>query len=148
MRPPAKIRHAFVEFIPKEREEGVVYVSIPYATAVHNCFCGCGTKVVTPISPVGWRVIYDGESISLTPSVGNWAFPCRAHYFIREDTVVWAGNMTQDEIAWARGRDRAAREAHYDGAPSATQAPPPPPPPAPRTHHPKRRGLLAWLLGE
>jgi hypothetical protein len=49
MRTGVKIKHKFVEFIPKEREEGVLYVSIPYATAVHNCFCGCGLKVVTPI---------------------------------------------------------------------------------------------------
>jgi hypothetical protein len=44
MRSPVNIRHEFVEFIPKERQEGVLYVSIPYATAVHNCFCGCGLK--------------------------------------------------------------------------------------------------------
>ena len=59
-----KIKHEFVEFIPKEREEGVLYVSIPYATAVHNCFCGCGLKVVTPISPVGWQLTFDGETVT------------------------------------------------------------------------------------
>jgi hypothetical protein len=35
---PVRIKHEFVEFIPKERQEGVLYVSISYATAVHNCF--------------------------------------------------------------------------------------------------------------
>jgi hypothetical protein len=31
---PVRITHEFVEFIPKERQERVLYVSIPYATAV------------------------------------------------------------------------------------------------------------------
>lgn len=119
MRRPFKIRHEFVEFVPKEREDGVLYVSIPYATAVHNCFCGCGTKVVTPISPVSWQLTYDGESVTLWPSVGNWAFACRSHYIIKRDTVVWAGSMSEDEIAWGRARDRAAREAYFDSRPDA-----------------------------
>jgi hypothetical protein len=102
-----------VEFIPKEREEGVLYVSIAYATAVHNCFCGCGLKVVTPISPVGWQLTFDGETVSLHPSIGSWSFPCRTHYFIRRDTVVWAGNMSQDQIEWGRDLDWKARNRHF-----------------------------------
>lgn len=143
MRAPVKLRHEFVEVIPRERENGVLYVSIPFATAVHNCFCGCGTKVVTPISPVGWQLIFDGEAVSLSPSVGNWAYPCRSHYYIRRDTVVWAGDMTEEEIAWGRARDKSAREAHFDGnhhtgaAPAATAEAPPS----------KRRGFWSWLLG-
>jgi hypothetical protein len=113
MRPPIRIKHEFVEFIPKGREEGVLYVSIPYATAVHNCFCGCGLKVVAPISPVGWQLTFDGETVTLFPSVGSWSFPCRSHYFIRRDTVVWAGNMSQDEIEWGRARDWKARDRHF-----------------------------------
>lgn len=143
MRAPVKIRHEFVEFIPKEREDGALYVSIPFATAVHNCFCGCGTKVVTPISPVGWQLSFDGESVSLSPSVGNWAYPCRSHYFIRRDTVVWAGYMTEAEIAWGRARDRSARESHFDGRrhPVATPAAPT------AARPPKNRGFWSWLSG-
>ena len=66
------IDHEFVEFIPSELQEAVLYVSIPYATAVHQCACGCGNKVVTPISPVDWQLLFDGETVSLTPSIGNW----------------------------------------------------------------------------
>lgn len=44
MKSVVKIKHEFVEFIPKERQEGILYISIPYATAVHKCFCGCGLK--------------------------------------------------------------------------------------------------------
>jgi hypothetical protein len=112
-----KIQHEFVEFIPKVREEGVLYISIPYATAVHNCFCGCQTKVVTPISPVGWQLSFDGESVSLKPSVGNWSFPCRSHYVIKRNTAVWAGEMSDDKIARSRARDRSLREAHFDAEP-------------------------------
>lgn len=141
MKRPFKIRHEFVEFIPKVREAGVLYVSIPYATAVHDCFCGCGTKVVTPISPVGWRLTFDGESVSLSPSVGNWSFVCRSHYFIRTDTVVWAGDMSEDEIAWGRMRDKAAREGHFDGhvEPFAS--------PKAEVAKIKSRGFWSWLTG-
>ncbi len=50
------VNHEFVEFIPSELQEGVLYVSVQYATAVHQCACGCGNKVVTPISPVDWQL--------------------------------------------------------------------------------------------
>lgn len=109
-----RIRHEFVEFIPKERQEGVLCISIPYSTAVHNCFCGCGLKVVTPISPVGWKLIFDGETVTLSPSIGSWSFPCRSHYFIRRNVVVWGGEMSQDEIEWGRALDRKARERHFE----------------------------------
>ena len=108
-----RIRHEFVEFIPKERQEGVLYVSIPYATAVHNCFCGCGLKVVTPISRVGWTLTFDGETVSLHPSVGSWSFPCRSHYFVRRDVVVWGEDMSQYEIELGRDRDQKARDQHF-----------------------------------
>jgi hypothetical protein len=113
MKRAVKIKHEFVEFIPKEREDGVLYVSIPYATAVHSCFCGCGLKVVTPISPVGWQLTFDGESVTLFPSVGSWNFPCRSHYFIRRDVVVWGENMSQREIELGRARDHQARDQHF-----------------------------------
>ena len=113
MRTGVKIKHEFVEFIPKERQEGVLYVSIPYATAVHSCFCGCGLKVVTPISPVGWQLTFDGETVTLFPSIGSWSFPCRSHYFIRRDTVVCGEDMSQYEIELGRARDQKARNQHF-----------------------------------
>jgi Family of unknown function (DUF6527) len=121
MTDPVKIKHEFVEFIPKVRQEGVLYVSIPYATAVHNCFCGCGLKVVTPISPVGWKLTFDGQTVSLFPSIGSWSFPCRSHYFIRGDKAVLAGDMCAEEIEWNRTRDRQARDQHF-GRPTAELA--------------------------
>jgi hypothetical protein len=113
MKRVVNIKHEFVEFIPKDRQEGVLYVSIPYATAVHNCFCGCGLKVVTPISSVGWQLTFDGETVTLFPSVGSWNFPCRSHYFVRRGTVVWGENMSQYEIERGRARDQKARDEHF-----------------------------------
>lgn len=146
MKPSMKIRHEFVEFIPKVREPGVIYVSIPYATAVHDCFCGCGTKVVTPISPVGWSLTYDGETISLSPSVGNWSFPCRSHYFVQRDTVMWAGDMSDERVERGRAGDRAARAAYYDGVPQPYRKSSSPPPVSGRTPE-RKKGFWAWLLG-
>jgi Family of unknown function (DUF6527) len=73
----------FVEFMPKLLDDGVLYVSMTYATASHRCFCGCGMKVVTPLSPTDWRLTFDGDSLSLHPSIGNWSYPCRSHYIRR-----------------------------------------------------------------
>lgn len=107
------IEHEFVEFIPSELPEGVLYVSIPYATAVHKCACGCGNKVVTPISLVDWQLLFDGDTVSLTPSIGNWQFPCRSHYWIRSDKVRWAGAWTDEQIAAGRQREARDRERYF-----------------------------------
>jgi len=50
------IQHKFVGSIPEILEEGVLYISIDYCTAVHKCVCGCGNEVVTPISPTDWEL--------------------------------------------------------------------------------------------
>jgi hypothetical protein len=107
------ISHEFVEYIPPELDEGVLYVSIPYATAIHLCACGCVNKVVTPISPAEWQLLYDGESVSLTPSIGNWEFPCHSHYWIRRDEIRWARRWSAEEIAEGRRRDAEELEEYF-----------------------------------
>jgi hypothetical protein len=109
------ISHEFVEFIPSEPEEGTLYISIPYATAIHLCACGCGIKVVTPISPPEWQLLWDGDTVSLDPSIGNWQFPCRSHYWIRRNRVRWARQMSEDEIAEGRHRHSGDLEAYFVG---------------------------------
>ena len=84
------LSYEFVEYIPDQIEEGKLYVSIPNCVAIHKCCCGCHTEVVTPLSPDAWRLIFDGESISLYPSIGNWQFACKSHYWIKNNTVEWA----------------------------------------------------------
>ena len=110
------LRHEFVEFIPDKLADGVVYVSIPYATVAHKCCCGCGMEVVTPLSPTDWELIFDGESISLDPSIGNWSFDCKSHYWIRGGRVVWAAQFTPARIDAVRRSDALAREQHFDRA--------------------------------
>lgn len=108
------IAHEFVEFIPAELADAVLYISIPYATAVHKCACGCGNKVVTPITPADWQLMFDGESVSLRPSIGNWQFPCRSHYWIKSDEISWSRTWTDEEIAAGRERDDRSLEQHFD----------------------------------
>jgi hypothetical protein len=78
----------FEEYIPADPEPGLLHISLPYATAVHLCACGCRRKVVTPLKPAGWRLIFDG-TVSLDPSIGNGQYPCRSHYYIRSNRVEW-----------------------------------------------------------
>lgn len=99
----------FVEFAPPQLKEGVLYVSMTYGSAVHKCCCGCGEKVVTPFSPTDWKLTFDGESISLHPSIGNWSFKCRSHYWIRENRVEWAPQWSQKQIDAERARDRRTK---------------------------------------
>ncbi|MFD3458239.1 DUF6527 family protein [Nocardia fluminea] len=103
----------FVEYVPVDLTDGVLYVSIAYRTAVHRCACGCGNKVVTPISPADWQVLFDGDSVSLSPSIGNWGFPCRSHYWIRSNRVLWSGNWSQKQIDAGRARDQRDRERYF-----------------------------------
>ena len=84
-----KLSHKFVKNVPDKLEDGVVYISIEYSMVIHKCCCGCGKEVVTPLSPKDWELLFDGESISLFPSIGNWSFECRSHYWIKNNKVVW-----------------------------------------------------------
>ena len=106
------IEPRFVEAVPKDREDGVLYISIGYGTMVHNCACGCGSKVTTPISPATWRFTYDGDSVSVCPSIGNWSYPCRSHYWIDYNRIRWASGWSEKRIAAGRARDRSERK-HY-----------------------------------
>jgi len=92
------LQHKFVEYIPTFLEEGIIYITIEYRTAVHKCVCGCGGKVVTPITPKDWKLTFDGKSISLFPSIGNWNFDCKSHYFIINNEIRFARRWFNSEI--------------------------------------------------
>ncbi len=92
----------FVVSVPEPLVEGKLYVSMEFATVIHLCACGCGNKMVTPLKSAGWELRYNGESITLFPSVGCWSFPCRSHYWIRQNRVVWSGDLTDDKIREGR----------------------------------------------
>ena len=116
MSKPTILAYEFVKSVPKNLEEWTLYVSMDYATVAHKCCCGCGREVVTPLSPTDWKLIYDGESISLTPSIGNWSYQCRSHYWIDKSTVRWADQWSREEIEAGRTHDRHAKQRHYSAA--------------------------------
>src|ERR1700751_4105086 len=124
----------FVEYIPGQLDDGVLYVSIPHCTAVHKCACGCGNKVVTPISPADWQILFDGEALSLFPWGGNWGFPCQAHYWIRTTHALWAKAWTPEQIARGRAREDHAR-AEYFAHRSDHEAPDEQPPKGTTSRH-------------
>jgi hypothetical protein len=106
----------FVEFVPSELAQGVLYLSMQFATAVHACACGCGNKVVTPFTPTDWTMTFDGVSVSLHPSVGNWNFPCRSHYWIKRSRVRWASRWSEAEVRSGRTADGRAKREYFEGS--------------------------------
>ena len=109
------LRHEFVEYIPKDLKDGTIYVSMTFATVAHRCCCGCGNEVITPLSPTDWKLTFDGETISLDPSVGNWNFDCQSHYWIRRNRVKWAPRWSREEINAGRHYDRLAKDKYFRG---------------------------------
>lgn len=138
------LKHKFVDKIPDSVEEGVVYVSIPYETVIHKCCCGCGSEVVTPLSPTDWSVTFNGESISLEPSIGNWSFACRSHYWITENEVIWSTTWSDKRIEEVRKKDFEDKVEYFDNATdknedsSTTKG---------RTSKSKKRSFWGKLLG-
>ena len=124
-RQSSKLIHEFVEMIPDTVSDGIIYVSIPYAIAVHKCCCGCGCEVVTPLSPSDWKLIFDGKTVSLDPSIGNWSFTCRSHYFVQRNYVRWVGSWSDEEIEAGRYHDRTAKEQYREQIADDTQVPTP-----------------------
>jgi hypothetical protein len=107
------IRPVYVESFPDQLEPGVLYISRRFRTACHSCFCGCGTKIVTPIRPTEYTLTDVNDRVSMTPSIGNWSHPCRSHYVIRDNQVLWAEQMSDAAIAIGRTRDAAEKRAYF-----------------------------------
>jgi hypothetical protein len=108
------MRHKFVEFIPSKIEQDVLYISIEYDIARHKCACGCGADIVTSLSPARWKLTYDGETVSLSPSIGNWNHPCNSHYFITNDKVIWAGPISKNEMQEVVKNNQLSLKRHYE----------------------------------
>ena len=147
MNPVQRLQYSFVEAFPERLEEGFLYISTEYATMSHLCACGCGTEVVTPLDPLDWRFIFDGKTVTVHPSIGNWSLPCRSHYIIRHNLIHWAGDWSDEEIAVGRARSLGAKR----GTEPQKQFAPKPAPSVERSKPflNKPRGaisaLIAWL---
>lgn len=119
-----RIAPQLVELAPPTLKPGVLYISQKYKVAVHLCCCGCGEKVVTPLSPAEWRVSLADGNVSLYPSIGNWAMRCRSHYWVRNNRVVWARAFSQSMINAVHRRDQAAIDAMHRARAADKTAPP------------------------
>ena len=115
-----RLESYFCMHIPKFLKPGLLYVSMEYATAAHSCCCGCGEEVVTPFTPTDWEMTFNGETISLWPSIGNWTLPCRSHYVVRKGVVFKAGSWTDKQILVERQRDRDAKQGYYESLSKST----------------------------
>lgn len=108
-----RFKHQFVEFMPDFIQVGVIYISLEYKSVIHKCACGCGKEVNTPLHPTGWKMLYNGESISLEPSVGNWGFECKSHYWITNNKVEWSLKWSDETIREVRAAEDCYRQDYY-----------------------------------
>jgi Family of unknown function (DUF6527) len=123
-----------VQYLPRARAPGILYVSEEFAVAGHLCACGCGNKVITPLGPAEWTFTERNGRPTLDPSVGNWQLPCRSHYVIAEGQIHWGDQWSDAQVASGRRAEQLRREAYY----------------ASRTRHKFWQGLWSWarkLLG-
>jgi hypothetical protein len=79
-------------------EDGVLYVVDGPHYVEYNCPCGCGNVVMIPYfkdmadrGDYGWGMTEHDGKVSLTPSVFSSSWPCRSHYFIRQNRIEWCG---------------------------------------------------------
>ena len=115
-----RLEPCFVSLLPDQLENGKLYISMEFASAIHLCCCGCGRQVVTPLSPTEWNLWFDGDSISLAPSIGNWNFPCESHYVITENRVMWDEHWAKPE--GSTRRTLAPNRCKWKSAPVATDS--------------------------
>lgn len=108
-----KFKNQFVEFMPDDIQEGMIYISLEYKSVIHKCACGCGKEVNTPLHPTGWKMIYNGDAISLKPSIGNWSFDCKSHYWITDNYVEWSAKWSEEKIQNVRKFEDYERQEYY-----------------------------------
>ena len=130
------MQHKFVEFIPSTLDRDILYISIEYKTIAHLCACGCGEEVITPITPTDWKLIFNGKSISLHPSIGNWDFKCQSHYWIKENKVLWAEKWNNEQIQRTKDQDKLNKEKYYSDTSRIHQS----------TNKPKKKSFLSKII--
>ena len=75
--------------------------------------CGCGNKVVTPLSPTDWELSFNGKTVSLSPSIGNWNFECKSHYWIIKNSVKYARKWSSWKIEDGRKHDAKTKKSFF-----------------------------------
>ena len=101
-----EVRHItelLMPWIPGEEkpEYGVLYVAeTEYQDeqfVQYSCPCGCGTVVFIPYYKQSqqkelypsWGFKETDGKVTLSPSILSSGFPCRSHYFIRDNRILW-----------------------------------------------------------
>lgn len=119
------LKPVYVQYIPPADmiKEGELYISLEFHTAVHKCCCGCGKEVVTPFNPAQWRLLDKGGKVSICPSIGNWSYPCKSHYFIENNSVLWAEMYSAAAIKLVQESDKRAFDKYISRKNPAPQSP-------------------------
>lgn len=99
------IRPKYVQHVPDQLEEGVLYISERFRICSHLCACGCKEEVVTPLSHAEWRLFKEGELVSLLPSIGNWNYECKSHYLIEHNGIRWLPKLSPQRIKRVQQKD-------------------------------------------
>ena len=86
-----ELKPEYCEHIPKELEDGKLYISERFGVAIHLCACGCNIKTVTPIGKGEWTLSKNQDKVTLRPSIGNFMGenPYHAHYYITDNKIEW-----------------------------------------------------------
>ena len=87
-----ELKIEYVEYMPKVKEDGILYISERFGLAIHLCACGCGIETVTPIfkDHKGWKLTTnDKGEVTLRPSIGNFNGEklYHAHYYITNNKI-------------------------------------------------------------
>lgn len=119
------LKPVYVQYIPPADiiKEGELYISLEFQTAVHKCCCGCGMEVVTPFNPAQWRLLDKDGKVSIYPSIGNWSYPCKSHYFIENNSILWAEMYSAAAIKRVQTSDKRALDKYVASKNPAPQSP-------------------------
>jgi hypothetical protein len=67
---------------------------------------------------------FDGRSVTLDPSIGNWQKDCGSHYWIVENRIRWARRWSDEEISAGFKNDIRAKQEYYGEASHSSSADP------------------------
>ncbi|OFZ02016.1 MAG: hypothetical protein A3K10_10615 [Bacteroidetes bacterium RIFCSPLOWO2_12_FULL_31_6] len=109
-----RIKLLKVHYLPKELEEGILYVSEEFGVAGHLCPCGCENKIITPLDPTEWSFKEFNNKPTLFPSIGNWQLPCKSHYWITDGVIEWSYQWSEEQIIEGREAEEEKRKTYYD----------------------------------
>lgn len=103
-----------VYYMPAQLEPGILYVSDEFKVAAHLCPCGCGNKVNTPLGPANWKFIERNNEPTLSPSISNWQFPCKSHYWITKGDVKWSYKLSSEDALESWQFEEGKRRRYYE----------------------------------